>query len=43
MTNAVVLTVLLAALMHAFWNSLISRATDKGLPVLVPDRFFSLV
>lgn len=31
MTNAVLLTVVLAALMHAFWNSLISRATDKGL------------
>lgn len=31
MTNAVVLTVLLAALMHAFWNSLISRSPDKGL------------
>lgn len=31
MTNGVLGVVLLAALMHAFWNSLISRASDKSL------------
>lgn len=31
MTNQVLLAVLLAALMHAFWNSLISHANEKGL------------
>lgn len=31
MTTLVLWVVLLAALMHAFWNSLISRASDKSL------------
>ena len=31
MSTPVLMVVLLAALMHAFWNSLISRASDKGL------------
>ena len=30
-SNFVLMVVLLAALMHAFWNSLISHASDKGL------------